>query len=675
MLFGRKSRAVESAAKDEDLAWRLEAIGQNVATIRFTPDGQILSANPLFLAVVGYSADELVGKHHRIFCEEDFQASAAYVRFWKELASGTPQRGVFKRLRRDGSPVWLEATYFPVKNAEGAVVEVLKIAADVTRNHSELLLLNAINDAIRQSMAVIEFTPDGEILDANENFLRLFGYSLKSLKGQHHRMLCFDEFYRENPDFWARLRHGEFSRGHFERRSAAGERVHIEATYNPVKDSSGRIIKVIKFAIDVTEQVNRNEEVRRAAELSFSTAEETAQISTRGIDSLDQSVALSAKTLSMVNTAVGLISQLTHQTKDIENIVTTIQSVAEQTNLLAMLIERADGSVQILDGTAKTSLARVEGLGDLSHASLVFSRDQRYAYVFGRDGGLTKLDLLAQRIDKRLIQGGNSIGGAISQDGRLVAVSNYEPGGVKVFDSRTLELVAEIPATRLPGQDRNSRVVGLVDAPGQRFVFSLFDSGEIWIADFSQGDTPHLTRFRDIGKQPYDALISPDGRYYMAGLFGEDGMAQLDLWHPERGVRRVLGDYGRGQRKLPVYKMPHLEGWTIASDQAFVPAVGHHQVLVLDARDWKQTDAIDVAGQPVFVMTRPDDRQIWVNFAYPDNDKVQVIDSETHEVIETLRPGPGVLHMEFSGRGDQVWISVRDADQLQVWDPYRLINV
>ncbi|MGV8501863.1 heme d1 biosynthesis protein NirF, partial [Pseudomonas aeruginosa] len=225
-------------------------------------------------------------------------------------------------------------------------------------------------------------------------------------------------------------------------------------------------------------------------------------------------------------------------------------------------IERADGSVQILDGTAKTSLARVEGLGDLSHASLVFSRDQRYAYVFGRDGGLTKLDLLAQRIDKRLIQGGNSIGGAISQDGRLVAVSNYEPGGVKVFDSRTLELVAEIPATRLPGQDRNSRVVGLVDAPGQRFVFSLFDSGEIWIADFSQGDTPHLTRFRDIGKQPYDALISPDGRYYMAGLFGEDGMAQLDLWHPERGVRRVLGDYGRGQRKLPVYKMPHLEGWT-----------------------------------------------------------------------------------------------------------------
>ena len=158
MLFGRKSRAVESAARMK--MWRGDSrpSGRTSPPSGFTPDGQILSANPLFLAAVGYSADELVGKHHRIFCDEDYQASAAYVRFWKELASGTPQRGVFKRLRRDGSPIWLEATYFPVKNAEGAVVEVLKIAADVTRNHSELLLLNAINDSIRQSMAVIEFT-------------------------------------------------------------------------------------------------------------------------------------------------------------------------------------------------------------------------------------------------------------------------------------------------------------------------------------------------------------------------------------------------------------------------------------------------------------------------------------------------------------------------------------
>ncbi|KMT52713.1 cytochrome D1 domain-containing protein [Pseudomonas fildesensis] len=338
---------------------------------------------------------------------------------------------------------------------------------------------------------------------------------------------------------------------------------------------------------------------------------------------------------------------------------------------LGLVIERANGSVQIIESTGMTALARIEGLGDLSHASAVFSRDQRYAYVFARDGGLTKVDLLTQRIERRIVQGGNSIGGAISQDGRLIAVSNYVPGGVKVFDASTLQQVADIPATAL-ADGKRSRVVGLVDAPGQRFVFSLFDSGEIWSADFSHGNTPQITRFTKVGEQPYDALITADGRYYMAGLFGEDGMAQLDLWHPERGVQRVLKDYGRGQAKLPVYKMPHLEGWAVADNQAFVPAVGRHQVLVMDARSWQQTAVIAVAGQPIFVTARPDGRQLWVNFAYPDNDRVQVIDTQTHQVVANLKPGPGVLHMEFTGRGEQLWLSVRDGEQLQVWDPYRL---
>jgi protein NirF len=348
------------------------------------------------------------------------------------------------------------------------------------------------------------------------------------------------------------------------------------------------------------------------------------------------------------------------------------QSPLRGTGDLGVVVERATGSVQIIESATHTALARLEGFGDLSHASVVFSRDQRYAYVFGRDGGLSKIDLLTQRIDHRVIQGGNSIGGAISQDGKLIAVSNYVPGGVKVFDAVTLQQVADIPATPLADGSKRSRVVGLVDAPGQRFVFSLFDTGEIWTADFSQGNTPRISRFTDIGQQPYDALITPDGRYYMAGLFGEDGMAQLDLWHPERGVQRVLGDYGRGQAKLPVYKMPHLEGWAVADNQAFVPAVGRHQVLVMDSRSWQQTAAIPVAGQPVFVTSRPDGRQLWVNFAYPDNDRVQVIDTETRAVVADLRPGPAVLHMEFTARGDQLWLSLRDGDQVQVWDPYSL---
>ncbi len=333
---------------------------------------------------------------------------------------------------------------------------------------------------------------------------------------------------------------------------------------------------------------------------------------------------------------------------------------------LAIVVERADGSVQILETTGNTSLGRVTGLGDLSHASAVYSRDGRYAYVFGRDGGLSKVDLLEQRLAARVVQSGNSIGGAISQDGRLVAVSNYEPGGVRIFDAATLELVADIPAEYAPG--KLSKVVGLVDASGQRFVFSLWEAGEIWVADLSEPRQPRVRRYAGVGQNPYDALLTPDGRYYIAGLFGEDGMALLDLWNPDAGVRRILPDYGRGEERLPVYKMPHLEGWAIADGRAFFPAVGRHEVLVVDLRSWEEAGRIRVAGQPVFVMARPDGRHLWVNFALPDNDTVQVIDTQGLAVIETLKPGKGVLHMEFEPRGEEVWLSVRDEDRLQVYD-------
>ena len=333
---------------------------------------------------------------------------------------------------------------------------------------------------------------------------------------------------------------------------------------------------------------------------------------------------------------------------------------------MGVIIERATGSVKIVEHSNRSQLAQIEGLGDLSHASIVFSRDERYAYVFGRDGGLTKIDILTQQIVKRVLQAGNSIGGAISQDGKWVAVSNYEPGGVKIFSSDTLELVADIPAIGSNGQP--SKVIGLVDAPRQRFVFALYDADEIWIADMQDPEHPEIQKYTDIGHQPYDALISPDGRYYIAGLFGEDGMALLDLWHPESGVKRILDGYGKGELKLPVYKMPHLEGWAMAGNRAFVPAVGRHSVLVIDTQNWQQIGEIPVHSQPVFVMAQPDNRQVWVNFAFPKNDVVQVIDVETQAIIKTLTPGKGVLHMEFTPRGEQVWMSVRDMDRIDVLD-------
>lgn len=334
---------------------------------------------------------------------------------------------------------------------------------------------------------------------------------------------------------------------------------------------------------------------------------------------------------------------------------------------LGIVIERATGSVAVVDSSAKRILGRVEGLGDLSHASAVYSRDGRYAYVFGRDGGLTKVDILERRIARRIIQAGNSIGGAISQDGRLVAAQNYQPGGIKVFDAETLELLADIPATFGDGKQR-AKVVGLADVPGNQFAYALFEAGEIWVADLSQPRAPKVTKFRNIGNQPYDGLVTPNGRHYIAGLFGEDGLALVDLWKPEQGAKKILANYGKGTEKLPVFKMPHLRGWAVAGGRAYLPAIGKHEVLVVDTTTWQEVGRIPVKGQPVFVMARPDGRQVWVNFAFPDYSQVQVIDTLEQKVVQTLAPGKAVLHMEFTPRGEAVWISARDDNRVVVYD-------
>lgn len=334
---------------------------------------------------------------------------------------------------------------------------------------------------------------------------------------------------------------------------------------------------------------------------------------------------------------------------------------------LGIVIERASGRVSVVDTTTDARIGRVEGLGDLSHAHAVFSRDGRYAYVFGRDGGLTKVDLLTQKIARRVVQAGNSIGGSISQDGRLVVAQNYEPGGIKVFDADTLEQLADIPSD-YGTQGKRSKVVGLADAPGNKFVFALFDAGEIWVADLTDPRVPRVTKFRNVGTQPYDGLVTPDGRYFLAGLFGEDGVALLDLWRPEQGVRRILPDYGRGEEKLPVFKMPHLRGWSVAGRYAYLPAVGRHEVLIVDTVTWQEAGRVAVKGQPVFVMARPDGRQVWVNFAFPDNGWVQVIDTLENKVVKTLEPGRAVLHLEFTPRGEQVWISARDDHRVAIYD-------
>ncbi len=170
------------------------------------------------------------------------------------------------------------------------------------------------------------------------------------------------------------------------------------------------------------------------------------------------------------------------------------------------------------------------------------------------------------------------------------------------------------------------------------------------------------------GKMPYDGYVTADGRHYLAGLFGEDGLAHVDMWKEPLAVERVMAGYGKGEDPMPVYKMPHLEGWGDTGRTLVLPAVGHHEVLLVDNEQFTEAGCIAVHGQPVFCIVQPGGRYVWVNFAPPDNDTVQVIDMVSGSVVHEMKPGPAVLHMEFTPKGREVWMSVRDADRVDVYD-------
>jgi len=326
---------------------------------------------------------------------------------------------------------------------------------------------------------------------------------------------------------------------------------------------------------------------------------------------------------------------------------------------LGLVIERATGSLVLVDRSDRAAVGRIEGLGDLSHASLTYSPDERFAYVFGRDGGLTKVDILTREIVARTVQAGNSIGGAISDDGKLVAVSNYEPGGVKVFDADTLELVADIPA--------NGKTIGLVDVPGRRFAWAVWDTGEVFLGDFSAAE-PKVAMIGNAGKNPFDAVLTDDAHTYLIGLFGEKGVTAFDLWDANPTPQKFLTDYGKEGEDMPVYKMPHLQSWAFTEGQYALPAVGRHEILWVDRDSQATVATTPVHGQPVFIIAQPASPYVWVNFATPLNDTVQVVDSRSHAVVATLTPGKAVLHMEFAPRGAEVWISSRDDNKVLIYD-------
>jgi methyl-accepting chemotaxis protein len=243
----------------------LRALEKSLAIIEFRPDGQILRANDTFCSVVGYSSSEIVGKHHSMFVEADHAKSPAYTEFWEKLRSGQPDQQEYRRVGKGGRQIWIQASYNPVLNARGKVVRVVKVATETTASHQRNAAFEAKLEAISRVQGVIEFTPRGEVVTANENFLSLLGYSLNEIKGRHHRMFVDDALAQSNDyrDFWEKLNAGEFISAEFRRLGKNKREIWIQASYNPILDVDGKVTSIVKFATNITGRVRAISEVAR----------------------------------------------------------------------------------------------------------------------------------------------------------------------------------------------------------------------------------------------------------------------------------------------------------------------------------------------------------------------------------------------------------------------------
>lgn len=334
--FSSKQELSETKHSLDSITHHMDAIKNHVGYVELSNDGDLLFANKIFLSWINYSIDEIAGKHHRSLCDPAYTSSNEYIQFWRRLNSGEAVSGTFKRIGKLGNTIWLEASYFPVKDKEGKIFKIIKIASNITQQYEESSDENALLTSLNRSLATIEFTPEGKILKANNNFLNLMGYSLDDIVNKHHKIFCSDIFYQQNPKFWQELASGDFKSGQFERLTSTGASVWIEATYNPIMNSQGTIERVVKIASDITDRVNRNKNVQHAAEVANTTAGETRTIAESGISVLSESVTTSQTINDEVSSTVTTIEQLAEQFKNIEKIVETIQGIADQTNLLAL---------------------------------------------------------------------------------------------------------------------------------------------------------------------------------------------------------------------------------------------------------------------------------------------------------------------------------------------------
>lgn len=351
----------------------LKALHRVQAVIEFNLDGTILNANDNFLGAVGYSLSEIQNKHHAMFCDPSYAATPEYKNFWKKLASGEFVTGEFKRFGKGGKEIWINASYNPIFDADGKPFKIVKFATDVTAAKLSTAEYEGKIMAISKAQAVIEFNLDGTIINANENFLGAVGYGLNDIKGQHHRMFCEPEYAKsaEYKEFWNKLNRGEFDTGRYLRFGAGGKSIWIQATYNPILDMNGKPYKVVKFATDITKQVELEQQVKRRAEedqmkvdLLLQTVNKasegdlTSPVTVSGSDAIGQ---LAQGIQKMITDLRSVISRIVHSANSFSD---SSKAIAEQSNSVASGALSLGATVEEMNASIEEFTASISSIAD-----------------------------------------------------------------------------------------------------------------------------------------------------------------------------------------------------------------------------------------------------------------------------------------------------------------------
>ncbi len=336
------------------------------------------------------------------------------------------------------------------------------------------------------------------------------------------------------------------------------------------------------------------------------------------------------------------------------------------------VVEREREALAVYDLDSRRLLPqRIEGLGNMRHAVMAFSPDLRFGYVATRKGKLSRIDLETLEKAGEVQVSENSIDIAITQDGRFIATAEYIPGGVTLLDAKTLKVAAKLPANiERGGKKTDSRVTGIVDAPGNRLVCVLIEGAEIWVIDASKAAPSIEHRIKTSTDMPYDAMITPNGRHYVVGHMGSKHVSVLDVAHPERGVREVsLEDPSANTKRSTPVKLPHMASWAVARSRVFVPLVGEARLVVLRENDFTFERSVKLRGHPVYTVASPTGAELWVSFSGEADDAfIQVIDTETLEPKKEIRVGKRIYHMDFLPRGSHVLVSANRDNKLALVD-------